>query len=165
MTQDWTEDDELDPDSVDYGDNDGDEGASTAADVEDDSSEEDEPELAYPNVHEWVRLWLRFAYKRKVDGRNRLWWAKWWQIDEALMRLEALWRAWEHLRLDPGTGMSVWWRDHADHHMPVLMSTDGPFSGIDGIDSPESISKAQEPLAHIDAPEWLFERAEELPTE
>ena len=24
--------------------------------------------------------------------------------------------------------MSVWWRDHADHHMRVLMSTDGPFA-------------------------------------
>lgn len=31
------------------------------------------------------------------------------------VRLEALWRAWGHLRLDPGTGMSQWLRDHADH--------------------------------------------------
>ncbi|MFF2317952.1 DUF4913 domain-containing protein [Arthrobacter sp. NPDC058097] len=26
---------------------------------------------------------------------------------------------------DGTTGMSVWWRDHADHHMSVLRSTDG----------------------------------------
>ncbi|WP_307025027.1 DUF4913 domain-containing protein [Arthrobacter globiformis] len=25
--------------------------------------------------------------------------------------------------------MSVWWRDHADHHMGVLLSADGPFKG------------------------------------
>lgn len=163
MTQDWTEDDDLDPDSVDYDDNSSDEAPSTAAGLEADDSKEDEPELVYPNVHEWVRLWLRFAYKRKIDGTQRRWWAKWWQIDEALMRLEALWRAWEHLRLDPGTGMSVWWRDHADHHLAALMDTDGPFHGIDGIDSPESTSKAQEPLPHIDAPDWLFERSDETP--
>jgi hypothetical protein len=43
--------------------------------------------------------------------------------------LEALWRAWEFLRLEGTAGMSVWWRDHADHHMSVLLSTDGPFKG------------------------------------
>ncbi|MGV0111135.1 DUF4913 domain-containing protein [Arthrobacter sp. CP30] len=32
----------------------------------------------------------------------------------AVSRLNALWRAWETLRLDPGTGMSDWWRIHAD---------------------------------------------------
>ncbi|WP_216666160.1 DUF4913 domain-containing protein [Actinomyces faecalis] len=26
-------------------------------------------------------------------------------------------RSWEHPRQDPATGMSVWLRDHADHHM------------------------------------------------
>jgi hypothetical protein len=25
--------------------------------------------------------------------------------------------------------MSVWLRDHADHHMAVLLSADGPFKG------------------------------------
>ena len=50
-----------------------------------------------------------------------------------MIRLEALWRAWEHLRLDPATGMSVWLRDHADHHMGVLLSSDGPFKGC-GVD-------------------------------
>ncbi|BAS08684.1 hypothetical protein AHiyo4_21060 [Arthrobacter sp. Hiyo4] len=25
--------------------------------------------------------------------------------------------------------MSIWWRDHADHHMGVLLSADGPFKG------------------------------------
>ncbi len=51
----------------------------------------------------------------------------WWMHPEAVARLDALWRAWEHLGNDPATGMSVWWRDHADHHMGVLMSPDGPF--------------------------------------
>lgn len=25
--------------------------------------------------------------------------------------------------------MSVWFRDHADHHMAILLSADGPFKG------------------------------------
>ena len=44
-----------------------------------------------------------------------------------ITRLEALWRAWQHLRLDAHTGMSVWFRDHADHQMAVLLSADGPY--------------------------------------
>ena len=50
---------------------------------------------------------------------------------EAVARVAALWRAWEHLRLDPATGMSIWWRDHADHHMRVLMDPHGPFYKCD----------------------------------
>jgi hypothetical protein len=33
----------------------------------------------------------------------------------------------EHLRLDGATGMSMWWPDHADHHMRILMDPQGPF--------------------------------------
>jgi hypothetical protein len=45
--------------------------------------------------------------------------------------VEALWRAWEHLRLDGATGISVWWSDHADHHMNMLLNPDGPFRQSD----------------------------------
>ncbi|WP_277871857.1 DUF4913 domain-containing protein [Cryobacterium ruanii] len=31
------------------------------------------------------------------------------------------------LRLESTFGMSVRWRDHADHHMRMLMSPEGPF--------------------------------------
>ena len=60
---------------------------------------------------------------------------EWWRHDEAVARLDALWRAWEHLRLDPATGLSVWFRDHADHHMTILLDADGPFKGCDGTHS------------------------------
>ena len=59
----------------------------------------------------------RPMYRRALDGTQRTWCPEWWRHAEAPSRLEALWRAWEHLRLDPATGMSVWFRDHADHHM------------------------------------------------
>jgi len=30
--------------------------------------------------------------------------------------------------LDGATGSSPWWIEHADHHMPILMSPEGPFA-------------------------------------
>jgi hypothetical protein len=68
-------------------------------------------------------------YRRPLGGQHVTWGPEWWKHAEAIARLEALWRAWEHLRLDPATGVSVWFRDHADHHMTVLLSADGPFKG------------------------------------
>ncbi|MDR3070548.1 MAG: DUF4913 domain-containing protein [Propionibacteriaceae bacterium] len=44
-----------------------------------------------------------------------------------MIRIEALWRAWEHLRLAIALGLSVWYRDHADPHLSVLMDPNGPF--------------------------------------
>ncbi len=87
-------------------------------------------QLYYPSVDVFVRELLAPTYRRHLDGgRNRTWCPRWWAHAEAILRLEALWRAWELLRLDPATGMSVWLRDHADHHMAVLLDPDGPFKG------------------------------------
>ncbi len=86
------------------------------------------PALFYGSVDEFVRERLRHMYTRRVGGSSPRRWAEdWWNYPEAISRLESLWRAWEYLRQDPATGMSVWWRDHADHHMEVLLSSDGPF--------------------------------------
>jgi hypothetical protein len=53
------------------------------------------------------------------------WCLEWYFHPEAVSRVEALWRAWEHLRLDGATGISVWFKDHADHHMSVLLDPRG----------------------------------------
>lgn len=95
-------------------------------------AQDDPPALHFGSVDEFVREYLIHAYKRRVDQQRILWAPNWWAYDEAIQRLEALWRAWEHLRLDPALGMSMWWRDHADHHMAILMSDTGPFAGIQG---------------------------------
>ncbi|WP_250444590.1 DUF4913 domain-containing protein [Actinotalea sp. C106] len=116
----------------------------------------EEPELYYGSVDEFVREYLRHVYKRRIDGRHRCWAGQWWRYDEAVIRLEALWRAWEHLRQDPATGMSIWFRDHADHHMPALMDPDGPFAGA--TDGEENTSKKGEPLPYVAPPEGLFEQ-------
>ena len=89
------------------------------------------PSLYYGSVDEFVREYVCKMFRRNVGETGRAdyrWSARWWESAEAITRLEALWRSWEHLRLDPATGMSVWLRDHADHHLGVLMSPSGPWS-------------------------------------
>ncbi|WP_380169640.1 DUF4913 domain-containing protein [Jannaschia sp. R86511] len=90
---------------------------------------EEAQEPYFPNVDVFVHEFLAPTYRRSLEGNHRVWCAEWWRHAEAINRLESLWRAWEHLRLDPATGMSIWWRDHADHHMPALLAPDGPFKG------------------------------------
>ncbi len=64
-----------------------------------------------------------------------------------------MWRSWEHLRQDPATGVSVWFRDHADPHMAVLLDPDAPFKHC----SPEKGHVARaEPLPLVDPPAGLF---------
>jgi hypothetical protein len=85
------------------------------------------PEPAYPNSATWVARWLCPNLEREIK-RTFEWCPQWWDHPEAVQRLEALWRAWEILRLNGGTGMSTWWVDHADHHLSLLCNPDiGPF--------------------------------------
>lgn len=127
----------------------------TATAPVDDPTGADEPTLYYGSVDEFLREYLRTAYRRAINGRNRVWAARWWEYPEAVIRLEALWRAWEHLRRDPTTGMSVWWRDHADHHMPVLMDPDGPFAGAKA-DADQNLCRRGELLPYEAPPAGLF---------
>jgi hypothetical protein len=91
---------------------------------------EEGPELVYPSVDLFVAHLIAPTWCRPVDGRHLTWCPSWWKHPEAIMRLEALWRSWEHLRMDPATGLSVWMLDHADRHMRILMDPDlGPFKG------------------------------------
>lgn len=128
--------------------------AAELGDLDQNDLAEVEPTLYYGSVDEFVREYLRNVYRRKIDGTHRVWAARFWEYDEALIRIEALWRAWEQLRLDAGTGMSTWWRDHADHHMPVLMDPDGPFSAAPEHD--ENKSKKGAPLPYVEPPEGMF---------
>lgn len=58
-----------------------------------DPEEESPPELVYGSVDQFVREYLRHVYRR-ATSEQRVWTARWWEYDEAVIRLEALWRAW-----------------------------------------------------------------------
>lgn len=115
----------------------------------------EEPTLFYGSVDEFVRLKLRFQYRRSAGKRSgeRHWVSNWWDYPEAVSRLEAIWRAWESLRHDPALGMSVWWRDHCDYQMRAILDPDGPFAGA-GNDL--ATVAPGEPLPVDTAPEGWF---------
>lgn len=122
-----------------------------AVGVQEPEQENAPPPLYYGSVDEFVRDFLVPVFSRQVGDRAaRRWSAEWWRNPEAIVRLEALWRSWEHLRLDPATGMSVWLRDHADHHLGILWDPEGPFA--------KSTDQARpgDPLPYTAPPEGLF---------
>jgi hypothetical protein len=85
------------------------------------------PEPFYTAVEDWVTDYFLPVFRRALGGEYR-WCGQWWRHDEAISRLTALWHAWEVLRLQPGTGIAAWYRDHLDHQLPILMGARGPFS-------------------------------------
>ncbi len=120
---------------------------------QDDDDDDGSPTLYYGSVDEFVREFVCPVFRRPVGvaGRSEYRWsARWWESAEAIIRLEAMWRAWEHLRLDPATGMSVWLRDHADHHLGVLMGSGGPWARSKDSAGPD------EPLPYEAPPDGLF---------
>jgi hypothetical protein len=123
--------------------------------IDDDVEQDAAPELYFASLDLFMD-WFVQIYRRSTQGHNRLWCPDWWRHPEAIARLEALWRAFEHLRLDPALGMSVWWRDHVDPHLTVLTDPDGPLKGC-------SVEKghAERPvpaMGQTPAPAGLFER-------
>jgi hypothetical protein len=85
-------------------------------------------ELVYDSAIEFFAELLAPSYVRDVnEGAELAWCPEWYKHPEALIRMEAIWRAWEHLRLEPALGISSWWLNHADPHMRVLMDKEGPF--------------------------------------
>lgn len=120
------------------------------------AAEAPEQELFYKDLVSFVQEHLSPSYRRSLSGTDRTWCPSWWKHEEAISRLEALWRSWEFLRLDGSTGMSIWWRDHADHHMGVLLSADGPFKGCKPVVDGHAVNKLK-PLPCDPPPERLFE--------
>lgn len=85
---------------------------------------------AYPGVADWVHDWLAPVITADL-GPGMSWCAQWWRHPQAVHRLDACWRAWEHLRLttvaEP-VAMSGWWRDHGDPCLTALLSSSrSPF--------------------------------------
>lgn len=116
-------------------------------------------EPVFPTLARWVADWLA-PMIRRPDRQDQAWCPEWWRHPEAIARLEALWRAWEALRLDDVTGMSVWWRDHADHHLPHLFDNHGPFSKCRGQHKREN-----PPLVVKEPPSGWFGEPSETPQE
>ncbi|PLW00138.1 hypothetical protein BRL53_05235 [Corynebacterium ulcerans] len=99
----------------------------------------DQPiETKYPSVYEFVDKVIRPAYAVTEERLSETNWAsRWWAHPEAVLRLDALWRRFEQLRIaEPATFMETFLRVHADYHMAKLMRPDGVFADCRREDSP-----------------------------
>ena len=83
-------------------------------------------ETRHEDLTDWVTRQFNPIYRRSLGGEYR-WCAEWWRHAEAIVRLSALWYSWETMRLQGATGISLWFRDHLDHQLPILMGPRGPF--------------------------------------
>ncbi|WP_067475139.1 DUF4913 domain-containing protein [Nocardia amamiensis] len=112
------------------------------------------PVPEHPSLGDFVHGFLVYAYARQVtDTHERVWCPQWWRHPEALHRLHVLWRTYEELRTTGQLGVSAWWCDHADLHMPKLFDPDGPFKFC----SPRTGHKDLLPPLPVDeAPAELF---------
>jgi hypothetical protein len=113
---------------------------------------QDEPENLYPDVAAFVEGFLVTVYARPVNAQKNdfRWCTRWWEHAEAVSRLEALWKAFETLRQDPGTGAAVWWRDYADPTMNALCSNEGAFKQCS-----DTQHKVYPDLPVVSAPDWF----------
>jgi hypothetical protein len=84
------------------------------------------PQPCYRSLTDWVDDHFVLMFHRTLGGEYR-WCGQWWRHAEAISRLTSLWYAWEALRLQGNTGMGIWYRDHLDHQLPILMGARGPF--------------------------------------
>jgi len=113
---------------------------------------QEEPENLYTDVAAFVEGFLITVYARPVNAQKNdfRWCAHWWEHAEAVSRLEALWKAFETLRQDPGTGAAVWWRDYADPTLNALCSSEGAFKQCS-----DTQHKVYADLPVEPAPDWF----------
>lgn len=78
----------------------------------------------------WVQYLLLPVYGRETTSKAP-WCPEWFQHEEAVAQLYALWMAWQDLT-DPRaglTGPALWHRDHLGPVMLSLRDPSGPFAG------------------------------------
>ena len=72
----------------------------------------------YDELDTWVEEYFLPTFRRPIGGEYR-WCSRWQEHPEALTRLEALWRSWEALRLDPNLGIATWLTAYLDPLLAV----------------------------------------------
>ena len=84
-------------------------------------------EQVFDTALDWAVGFLLPTFVRPVGGQIR-WCERWADHPEAVLRVEAMWQAWEALRWQPGTGMSEYLLHHLDPGLAALAATTGPFA-------------------------------------
>lgn len=81
----------------------------------------------FASLDAFVEEYLLPNWRHQMTNTTH-WCTYWWRHAEAITRLEALWEAFEVLRLQPAPALSMLWRDHVDPHMRTLTDETGTFN-------------------------------------
>jgi hypothetical protein len=82
---------------------------------------------AFASLEEWVDGFFLPTFRRQFGGELR-WCRQWHDHPEACLRLEALRRSWEALRLDPTLGIATWLTNYVDPQLAALLARSGTFA-------------------------------------
>ncbi|GAB2718050.1 DUF4913 domain-containing protein [Kitasatospora kifunensis] len=122
----------------------------------DGGAEDDEAQPIFDNVEDFVVEYLSPLICRRLNGTSLTWCPDWFLHAEAISRLNAMWRSWEHLRLEGALGSSSWWLHHADPHLGVLLNPDtGPFAACSPTDGHSKHPLDPLPVNRADPRLWL----------
>lgn len=103
-----------------------------ASGPEDSEAAEGLPPLDMRVLVAWVREHLALVFQRKIPQNSAPHWCRqWWQHPEAIVRFEALRRAWMASVAEPGAELANY-LILVDQHLAVLMGEHGPFTGCAG---------------------------------
>ena len=116
------------------------------------------PALQFTTLPAFVAFFTELYRREVFEAPERVWCPQWWQHAEAAARLEAIWRAYEALRHEPGTGMSVWFLVHVDPHMSQLLAPHGTFRGCHAKRGHSTSPLPPFPLAEPPADWWPEEQ-------
>lgn len=91
----------------------------------------DQPiEPHFKSVADFVDMFIRPMYATTLNQQDKANWSRrWYAHPEAVARLDALWRCYEHKRRkSPNNFLEEFLRVNCDHHMKYLMAEGGVFS-------------------------------------
>lgn len=96
-----------------------------------------EPEPAFRTVYDFYEGIYGPLYEHHdsspgvLAGRGPApirWCKQWWNHESVMMRMTALWQAYEVAYAEGGGAVSTWMLDHADRHFDRIMAEGGPLS-------------------------------------
>ncbi|TCJ89981.1 DUF4913 domain-containing protein [Nocardia alba] len=107
-------------------------GAVAEPEPESEPEPEEKPrQLHHARLDLFVEKYIAHTYRREVSRKGTeskiRWCPQWWDHAEAVGRLDALWMAWEQMRLGEGSEMAAWWTQFADPLMAALFDPEGVF--------------------------------------
>jgi Domain of unknown function (DUF4913) len=119
----------------------------------DSAGTDEDPDPVYATLTDWVEQYFCVTFSRSIGGETR-WCPRWHEHTEAVIRLEALWRSWETLRLDANLGIANWLTSFLDPQLLVVLGQRGPFAQCGGGRHQASapLVTVQQPAAPLGAP-------------